>query len=623
MIEELRILLAPYSLLCLCSGILLIGSVLYLYSFWRTRRVLYLSIFFLGICAFIFISLEILVISFGVLDFPDIGKQMHRLQALSAAFFLVSLPYFLYHLLILNPFLKKFLRIYYRSMFFFIVFFVLMAYLKPSLFLDLEALREGSITLWNKGRALPGVFYLLRDILIAVTALLGNILIVVDLVWNKQFRYLIHTLAGSLIAITSGVFDMLLARQESAEGLFTLRIFSVFSLGVTAFIILSMIGVMKWLLDQNRQLENMMKLKSLGVLAGGIAHDFNNILTAVIGNLSLLQLDLKKDSSSFKLSEEIYKAACRAKNLTDQLLTFAKGGGPITETASIKEMIVETVDFYLHGSNIELIYEIEDELYPVSVDRGQMNQVLQNLVINAKQAMPEGGQLVVRARNLSQSPLLQHSPQGAVQLEIEDTGCGIDSRHLNSIFEPYFTTREKGSGLGLAICYSIVKRHQGDIRVKSEKGKGTVFTMTLPALDEKGSLSDQSGKAQNDKNPIARKVLILDDEYAIRLTLSSMLDELGCQCTETSRGEETLSAFKQAIADNSPYQFVITDMTIRGGMGGQETARQIRALDPRVVIIASSGYSEESMSYAEMGFNALLKKPYTIDDLAKILEEFL
>lgn len=371
------------------------------------------------------------------------------------------------------------------------------------------------------------------------------------------------------------------------------------------------------------------KLESVGLLAGGIAHDFNNILTSVFANIGLAKMTANKITgaghpSAKTIMERLAaaeKACLRARDLTKQLLTFAKGGVPVKNTASISTIISDTVEFALRGSAVRCELNLAPDLWPVEVDEGQISQVMQNLVINADQAMPEGGRIEVEAGNLLLLPhtALPLKPGRYVQVSVADQGVGILPEHLSKIFDPYFTTKQKGSGLGLATTYAILKSHDGHIEVASQLGRGTRFRLYLPAS------SDTRHATAERAETVFRgtgRLLIMDDEADIREVLENMLAEMGFDVTAVSDGHQAVMQYTQALMEGRPYRAVILDLTIPGGMGGKETARAILDRHPPACIIVSSGYSHDPvMGKSEgSGISAFIAKPYNIFDLSRTLE---
>ncbi len=357
------------------------------------------------------------------------------------------------------------------------------------------------------------------------------------------------------------------------------------------------------------------KLESIGVLAGGIAHDFNNLLAGLFGNIEMAKRYLKSEDDAYKYIESACNAMERATSLTKQLLTFAKGGDPIKEALSLAELIDETARFSLRGSNVRLSLQIEPDLWMVDADKGQLSQVISNLVINAKQAMPEGGKITINAENLS---LENHN---WVRLQVQDQGEGIDPELLDKIFDPYFTTKAEGSGLGLATCYSIISKHKGQINVDSVTGLGTTFTIMLPTVTAEKMISSSPEVAENGPQQ-KLKILILDDEEMIRQMLGSMLEEMDHSITYAERSQEAIQFYSDALSD-APYDIVITDLTLPGDIGGLETARAIQALDEDARIIVSSGYANDPVmaNFAEYGFAGRVVKPYRFSELKQTIQD--
>ncbi|RMH09209.1 MAG: PAS domain S-box protein [Nitrospirae bacterium] len=371
------------------------------------------------------------------------------------------------------------------------------------------------------------------------------------------------------------------------------------------------------------------KLESIGILAGGIAHDFNNILTAVFANIGLAKMLISKtlNTTQHMIIDRLNaaeKACMRARDLTKQLLTFAKGGTPVKNPASVARLITETAEFALRGSNVRCELDLPETLWPVEVDEGQMSQVIQNLIINADHAMPNGGIIRITASNvtLDTTISLPLKPGRYVKVSIEDQGTGIHPEHLPKIFDPYFTTKQKGSGLGLATTYSILKRHEGHITVNSELGVGTTFTFYLPASERNFQI------APLEEAPVSLgtgRILVMEDEEEIREVLGKMLVELGYEVDFAHDGTEILAKYQQAMNSGKPYIATIMDLTIPGGVGGKESIRQLKALDPSVVALVSSGYSNDPVmaNPEDYGFSGIVAKPYNLVDLSKALSKAL
>jgi two-component system cell cycle sensor histidine kinase/response regulator CckA len=369
------------------------------------------------------------------------------------------------------------------------------------------------------------------------------------------------------------------------------------------------------------------KLESVGMLAGGIAHDFNNILTGILGNISLAKMFANPEDRLFERLVGAEKASLRARDLTQQLLTFSKGGAPIVKTASVATLLEDSTNFALSGSNILCEFSIPQDLWPADIDEGQINQVINNLVINAVQAMPEGGKLEVRAENVTlgadrteQSLPLQGDKY--VKISIQDQGVGIPEAYIHKIFDPYYTTKKKASGLGLAISYSIIKKHLGYITAESELGLGTTFHIFLPASEKEVPAEKKAAEI-----PLAgnQRVLVMDDEEMVRDVAGTMLEHIGYEVEVTRNGAEAIASYKQAKGSHAPFAAVILDLTIPGGMGGKEAIKELIELDPDAKVIVSSGYSTDPVmsKYTEYGFKGVVAKPYEIEQLRQTLNKVI
>ena len=366
------------------------------------------------------------------------------------------------------------------------------------------------------------------------------------------------------------------------------------------------------------------KLESLGVLAGGIAHDFNNLLTAIIGNLSMARSDAPGGAMRRQL-EAAEKAALRAQGLTKQLLTFAKGGAPIKAVASIADLVREAAEFLLHGAKTRHTMTSPPDLWAVEVDAAQMSQVVNNLILNADQAMPGGGTIAISLtnRHLDAGAGLPLPPGPYVEIRVADQGHGIAPDHLERIFDPYFSTKQTGSGLGLASSYSIIKRHGGHIAVESRPGEGAVFTVYLPAQPDQ-AVPESAGEP-GQPLPGQGRVLVLDDEEMLRELALAVLERLGYEADCAEEGGQALSMYQAAQAAGRPYDVVIMDLTIPGGMGGQEAIKELLRLDPLARAIVSSGYAQDPVmaNYRDYGFAAVLAKPYSVEALSRVLHDIL
>jgi nitrogen-specific signal transduction histidine kinase/CheY-like chemotaxis protein len=369
------------------------------------------------------------------------------------------------------------------------------------------------------------------------------------------------------------------------------------------------------------------KLESIGILAGGIAHDFNNILTAISGNLSLARRFIEPQNKAYLRLNETEVAILRAKDLTQQLLTFARGGAPIKRTSSITPLLEETVNFALSGSNIQSAIQSQADLWLAEIDEGQISQVIHNLVLNARQAMPLGGKLEIAAQNIyvdSRAVIqgIQLRAGKYIKITVQDEGVGIAEEYLTKIFDPYFTTKQRGSGLGLATAYSIIKKHDGYIFVESALRTGATFSIYLPASDK--SLAPKTVASE----PVLLgrgKILVMDDEEPLRNMIDDMLTYLGYEFAGAASGEEAIELYRQAMQSNVPFDAVLMDLTVPGKMGGEEAVKKILALDPQAKCVVSSGYSTAPVmaEYKKYGFVAVIAKPFQITDLNEVLQHVL
>jgi PAS domain S-box-containing protein len=375
---------------------------------------------------------------------------------------------------------------------------------------------------------------------------------------------------------------------------------------------------------REQELLKTQKLESLGVLAGGIAHDFNNLLSGIMGNISLGKLGADQGEDITESLDEALRVASRASALTRQLLVFSKGGAPVKKTASISEVLKDSTIFALRGSKVKCEFSIAKDLRPVRVDLGQFSQVLHNLVLNAVQAMPRGGTIRLDAHNadLKEQSGLPLEVGRYVKILIEDEGLGIPPEHLSKVFDPYFTTKHQGSGLGLTMTYSTIHAHDGHIAVESEMGKGTTFCIYMPASSEE-LVESEEREVQLKKG--SGKILVMDDDEAIREVTEKILLELGYEVGSASDGAETIALYRDAAQSGQPFDAVIMDLTIPGGMGGKEAIQQLLKIDPKVIAIVSSGYSNDPImsEYKKYGFRGVATKPYRIEKLSWVLHDVL
>jgi len=375
-------------------------------------------------------------------------------------------------------------------------------------------------------------------------------------------------------------------------------------------------------LKTEKELLKVKKLESIGILAGGIAHDFNNILAAILGNINLALFDQDLKEKTKRLLSEAEKASIRAKELTQQLLTFSKGGEPVKEVASLDNVIRDSANFILLGDKVACIYDIPEDLCLVDIDKGQMSQVIQNIVLNAGHAMPEGGTIFISCQNLAddKEEAFPFAPDGRfVKISIQDSGIGMQENITEKIFDPYFTTKHGGSGLGLAISQSIINKHHGHITVESTPGVGSTFTIYLPCSKETKTWQQDSSTANAVSAPL--KVLIMDDEEIVRDVAREMLLLLGHEAVLSADGDEAVELYKESLGSDQPFDLAIMDLTIPGGMGGAEAVQKIRNLDADAKVMVSSGYSNDPImaNCKAYGFCAAIVKPYQLQELARII----
>jgi len=368
------------------------------------------------------------------------------------------------------------------------------------------------------------------------------------------------------------------------------------------------------------------KLESVGLLAGGIAHDFNNILGAILGNIILARTEAVPGSELHNSLEQAERASQRARRLTQQLLTFSKGGAPVTKLAPLTELLRDTAGFALHGSSVKCQFSIPSDLWHAEIDTGQVSQVIHNLVINAQQAMPDGGSMDLRAENIALSETqslgreLPLKKGNYIRISVTDHGTGIPAENLKKIFDPFFTTKQRGSGLGLATSFSIARQHGGHLSAESKVGSGSTFYLYLPASMETATIEQDNKEVM--KPAGKARILVMDDEQGIREIAGRMLSHLGYQDIDLAAdGAEAIKLYKAAMKSGNPYTVVILDLTIAGGMGGKDTIRKLLKIDTNVKAIVSSGYADDSAmaEYRGYGFSGMVAKPYTLEELGKAL----
>jgi PAS domain S-box-containing protein len=367
------------------------------------------------------------------------------------------------------------------------------------------------------------------------------------------------------------------------------------------------------------------KLESLGTLAGGIAHDLNNILTVISGNIGLAQIEAPVDSGSLLgFLSKAGQAAQHAAHLSSQLLTFSKGGAPLKKVVSMGELLEHSAEFSLYGSNLRADFDIAVDLWKAEVDAGQIEQVVNALMLNAREAMPHGGTVRVRARNVvfeenTGAPL----PAGRyVKVTISDRGPGIPEELRTKIFDPYFTTKPMGTGLGLAISYSVVRKHGGLLVLENSSAEGAVFAFYLRASEGAAKAGPEPRAPGRPFHYNHQRILVMDDEEAIRELTSQLLSTLGYEVTAVPDGLEAVRIYERALRRGEHFEAVILDATVRGGMGGVATIERLRSMDPKVNAIICSGYSDEAAlsEFLAYGFRGALPKPFTRSELADALQ---
>ena len=371
-------------------------------------------------------------------------------------------------------------------------------------------------------------------------------------------------------------------------------------------------------LEQEQRKNSM--LQALGVLAGGIAHDFNNILMAISGNIQLALDSTGEDAEQEEILSSAERATQRAADLTRQLLTFAKGGGPILDATAIDEVVREAADFVTRGADIHVEYVFEPDLVPVLIDRHQIGQVIQNLVINARQAMSTRRRLTISCANVLERRGNRKIPM--VRIEITDQGAGIPKDHLEDIFDPYYTTKQQGSGLGLAVVHSIITQHEGRIEVQSDQGEGSTFIIHLPAGCEVQSAEDPGDQ------PLIRgsgRILVMDDDEAVLGITIGMVRQLGFEVIGAADGARAVEIYRENLQSGHPIDMVIMDLTVPRGMGGLEAMRRLLEIDPECLAVVSSGYSNDPIMavHRAYGFKAALVKPFNLNRLSRVLEQVL
>ncbi len=374
-----------------------------------------------------------------------------------------------------------------------------------------------------------------------------------------------------------------------------------------------------------RELQKIKKLESIGILAGGIAHDFNNILTAILGNIELAGIAIEPTAKAYPLLQAAKNASLRAKDLTQQLLTFAKGGAPVKKTTAIDNVIIESANFVLHGSSVSCRFRIPDDLWLTDIDTGQISQVIQNLVINAIHAMPDGGSIIISCSNIEdiKADTIGLPETNYIKITVRDTGCGISKKYIEKIFYPYFTTKQEGSGLGLAITHSIIAKHGGHIEVQSVLEKGTTFNIYLPASTNKILKNTSEKKAA--RETAKARIIVMDDDKLVQNVAAAMLTSIGHEALLADNGEEAVAILAERCRNDQHVDAIIMDLTIPGAMGGKEAIKEALKIAPDIKAIVASGYSNDPImaDYRQYGFKAALAKPFTIAELKEVLADIL
>jgi PAS domain S-box-containing protein len=378
--------------------------------------------------------------------------------------------------------------------------------------------------------------------------------------------------------------------------------------------------------EEKRKIEH---LESLGVLAGGIAHDFNNLLTAIFGNIELARIKVASDSASRRSLEKAFAAMEQARKLTGQLLTFSKGGSPILEATSVRDLILDSSRLALSGTAVKCEYDFPDDLWMADIDPRQIWHVLNNVLTNAREAMPRGGTVWISAQNVrvDEKSSIALASDNYVQVSVRDEGVGVPKNDIPRLFDPYFSTKtrgsRKGTGIGLSVCHSIIERHGGRITLDSELGLGTTVTFFLRALSvEKSRRRTRDGP---EERPPGGRILMLEDDSAVIETGIGMLNHLGHEVTAVKDGAEVLELYSRSQHAARPFDLVLLDLTIRGGMGGRETLEKLREMDPDVTAIVTSGYADDPVisEFEQYGFKAALIKPFSMRTLEQTIEPLL
>lgn len=409
---------------------------------------------------------------------------------------------------------------------------------------------------------------------------------------------------------------------KKADGDFTWTLANAFTIepeGTTQKLVISAFVDVTERLKAERQLRTLDKMSSIGVLAGGIAHDFNNLLTAIYGNVALAEASIDDKERALDHLKRTNESIQLATNLTKQLLTFATGSDPVRNVVDIEKVVKEATTFALSGSSIAVSFDIDPDTAAVEVDAGQMQQAISNIILNAKQALSDAGLINISIGNFDDPD----TGNRLVSVTIRDSGPGMEAEMLPKIFDPYFTTKPTGIGLGLATTHSIIVKHGGSISVESSPGEGTSFTLLLPRATDVQSIRQSDMAASS--GGLCIDVLVMDDEEVVLQTVSTLLEHLGHRVVGARDGEEAISVYTKRLSNKEPFDVVIMDLTIAGGMGGMEAAGEILKIDPQARLVVSSGYSEgaEMAKFKELGFCGRLEKPFRTADLQKMIAEVM
>ncbi len=620
------LILYPLIVQCFCIGFLTIGTIIVSYTFLKSRERLHLASVVICLLALLFVLSEAIILYSGWIEDVRLGMWFHRLEQLSLVWYAFAIPFFIIYMLDNNRTQTRVNAILTGLGLVFSLAVTITAFTDPDIFVSQTLHRQTWLTHHGHyGRGEMGPLSSIKDYILMAMMLYLIVSFSIYLYIHRNLTYLIYVLGGSILCMVGAIDDLYYIYHRTHIILSDL-FFSRFSLGLTLFVMLSIIGFMRKYLDQTRALEKVAQIQSLGILAGGIAHDFNNLLTAVIGNLSLARLKSKEGDAEQAglLIREAEEASLRARDLTRQLLAFSKGGSPLKEVTSIEDIVRDTALFVASGSDVTCEFNFGENLMNVSIDVNQISQVIQNIVLNAIQAMPKGGRIVISAENVNLFKRdLKSGRRGKfVKLSIRDTGPGIPKKIIDRIFDPYFSTKESGSGLGLTLSLSIIQNHNGFINVSSREGSGTLFELFLPAT---GDAPARKSSAAAQPSALAGSLLIMDDDASVLTVATKMLEHMGFTVTQALNGQQAVELYKNALGEGRPYDCVILDLTIKGGTGGRETIAALKAINPDLKAIVSSGYSTDPVlsNFRDYGFAGVIGKPYRFDELRKALSSIM